>query len=75
MPCNNCENTFQSYQSIVVSIVQSGSSRLFYVQNRGQNIVMIRRILLCYTTDYGAVLYPQRGRHQYYRSPGRVHRN
>jgi hypothetical protein len=59
MACNNCENTFQSYQSIVVSIVQSGSARLLYVQNQGQNIVMIRRILLCYTTASGAmgVLY------------------
>ena len=59
MACNNCENAFQGYQSIVVSIVQSGTNRLLYVQNQGQNIVMIRRILLCYTTASGGwgVLY------------------
>jgi hypothetical protein len=53
MPCNSCETNFQSYQSIVVSIVQSGANRLIYVQNQGRNIVMIRRILLCYTTPAG----------------------
>jgi hypothetical protein len=53
MPCNSCESNFQSYQSIVVSIVDSGPNRLIYVQNQGSNIVMIRRILLCYTTPGG----------------------
>ena len=53
MPCNSCETNFQSYQSIVVSIVQSGANRLLYVQNQGRNIVMIRRILLFYTTPGG----------------------
>jgi len=58
MACNSCENSFQSYQSVVVSIVQSGANRLLYVQNQGRNIVMIRRILLCYTTSFGSgVLY------------------
>ena len=54
MPCNSCENNFQGYQSIVVSIQKSGSNALLYVQNQGRNIVMIRRILLCYTTTTGA---------------------
>ena len=53
MPCNICENNFQGYQSIVVSIQKSGPSALLYVQNQGRNIVMIRRILLCYTTTAG----------------------
>jgi hypothetical protein len=53
MACNSCESNFQSYQSIVVSIVQSGANRLLYVQNQGRNIVLIRRILLCYTTPGG----------------------
>jgi hypothetical protein len=53
MACNSCENNFQGYQSIVVSILQQGANRLVYVQNQGQNIVMIRRILLCYTTPGG----------------------
>jgi len=53
MACNSCENNFQSYQSVVVSIVQSGANRLLYVQNQGRNIVLIRRILLCYTTPGG----------------------
>jgi hypothetical protein len=53
MACNSCETNFQGYQSIVVSIVQSGANRLLYVQNQGRNIVLIRRILLCYTTASG----------------------
>jgi hypothetical protein len=53
MACNSCETNFQGYQSIVVSVVQSGASRLVYVENQGRNIVMIRRILLCYTTPGG----------------------
>lgn len=58
MACNSCETNFQGYQSIVVSIVQSGPNRLLYVQNQGRNIVMIRRILLCYTQGAGTgVLY------------------
>jgi hypothetical protein len=51
--CNSCESNFLSYQSIVVSIVQSGANRLLYLQNQGRNIVLIRRILLCYTTPGG----------------------
>jgi hypothetical protein len=58
MACNVCEDNFQSYQSIVVSIQKSGSTALLYVQNQGRNIVMIRRILLCYKTPTGSgVLY------------------
>ncbi len=53
MTCNSCENNFQGYQTIVVSIQKSGSDALIYVQNQGRNIVMIRRILLCYTTTGG----------------------
>ena len=53
MACNSCESNFQSYQSIVVSIVQSGANRLLYLQNQGRSIVLIRRILLCYTTPGG----------------------
>src|ERR1700740_2379573 len=53
MACNRCETNFQGYQSVVVSILQQGANRLVYVQNQGRNIVMIRRILLCYTTVKG----------------------
>ena len=53
MACNSCENNFQGYQSIVVSIRKSGSNALLYVENQGRNIVMIRRILLSYTTTTG----------------------
>ena len=53
MTCNSCENNFQNASSVVVSIVQSGSNALVYVQNHGRNIVMLRRILLCYTTAGG----------------------
>ena len=58
MACNNCENGFQSSQSVVVSVQKSGSQALLYVQNQGRNIVQIRRILLCYTSGGGSgVLY------------------
>lgn len=53
MACNSCENNFQGYQPIVVTIQKSGSNALLYVQNQGRNIVMIRRILLCYTMASG----------------------
>jgi hypothetical protein len=53
MTCNSCETNFHSYQSIVVSIQKSGSNALLYLQNQGRNIVLIRRILLCYTTPSG----------------------
>jgi hypothetical protein len=36
----------------------SGSTAKLYVQNQGRNIVLIRRILLCYETGDGAgILY------------------
>ena len=47
MACNACETQFQTYQSVVVSIVKSGTNALLYVQNQGRNIVHLRRILLC----------------------------
>ena len=58
MACNICETNFQGYQAVVASIQQSGSSALLYVQNQGRNIVMIRRILLCYDSPDGTgILY------------------
>jgi|GEM_PF-1408953 hypothetical protein len=51
MACNNCEAGFQGAQTIVVSIVKSGTNALLYVQNQGCNIVHLRRILLCYTSS------------------------
>jgi hypothetical protein len=58
MTCNACEQQFQGYQPIVVSLLKSGSTAYLYLQNHGRNIVLIRRILLCYTTPTGAgVLY------------------
>ena len=59
MACNSCETTFQSAQSIVVSVVKSGANALLYVQNQGRNIVHLRRILLCYDAPGGVrgVLY------------------
>lgn len=49
MACNTCETSFQSAQSVVVTIQRSGSTALVYVANQGRNIALIRRILLCYT--------------------------
>ena len=63
MPCNACETSFRSAQSVVVSIVKSGSTALLYVQNQGRNIVHLRRILLCYATDTGSGIF-------YLRPPG-----
>lgn len=53
MACNSCETGFQSYQSVVVSIQVSGSTARLYVSNQGRNIVLIRRILLCYQRSGG----------------------
>ena len=53
MACNRCETGFESYQSVVVSIQISGSTANLYVENQGRNIVLIRRILLCYETQSG----------------------
>jgi hypothetical protein len=36
---------------VVVSISKSGTTALLYVQNQGRNVVLIRRILLCYSTS------------------------
>jgi len=57
MACNGCETGFQQYQSVVVSIQRSGTTANLYVQNQGRNIVLIRRILLCYTTTGGSGTY------------------
>lgn len=54
MACNNCETGFQGAQTIVVSIVKSGTNALLYVQNQGRNIAQLRRILLCYTSGGGS---------------------
>ena len=53
MACNSCESDFQPYLPVVVSILKSGTSALLYVQNQGSNIVLIRRILLCYQLPGG----------------------
>jgi hypothetical protein len=53
MACNSCETGFQQYQSVVVSVVKSGTTALLYVQNQGRNIVAISRILLCYQLTGG----------------------
>jgi len=53
MACNNCETGFQGAQTIVVSVVKSGTNALLYVQNQGRNIAELHRILLCYTGGGG----------------------
>jgi hypothetical protein len=59
MACNSCESGFQSYQTVIVSIQKSGADALLYVNNQGRNIVLIRRILLCYQLPGGitGILY------------------
>ena len=51
--CNACETGFQGYQTIVVTIQKSGNNALLYVGNQGRNIVLLRRILLCWTNPAG----------------------
>lgn len=53
MTCNSCETGFQGAQTIVVSVVKSGTNALLYVQNQGRNIVLLRRILLCRISSGG----------------------
>jgi hypothetical protein len=51
--CNACETGFQAYQTIVVTVQKSGNNALLYVGNQGRNIVLLRRILLCWTNPAG----------------------
>lgn len=53
MGCNLCEEHFKSSQTVVVSVAKSGSKAALSIQNHGRNIIMLRRILLCYETTYG----------------------
>jgi hypothetical protein len=53
MAGSGLESNFLAYQSIVVSIEKYQSNFLLFVKNQGRNIVMIRRILLCYKTANG----------------------
>jgi hypothetical protein len=58
MTCNSCETTFQGSQTLVVSVTKSGSSAVLSVGNRGRNIALISRILLCASHAGGtSVLY------------------
>jgi hypothetical protein len=47
MACNSCETTFQGSQTLVVSVVKSGTSAVLSIGNQGRNIALITRILLC----------------------------
>jgi hypothetical protein len=53
MACNVCETGFQQYQSLVVTVTKSGNNALLYLGNQGRNILLIRRILLCYFSPGG----------------------
>jgi hypothetical protein len=57
MACNSCESSFQGAQTIVVSVLKSGTNALLYVQNQGRNIVQLRRILLCSTSGGGSSIW------------------
>lgn len=60
MACNWVEGIFNENENLVVSINVSGTSAMLWLQNTGQNILDIRRILLGYTLPGGAgsgVLY------------------
>ncbi len=58
MACNNCETAFQGARSVVASILKSGTKAILYVQNQGKNVVLIRRILLCYSGQgFSGMLY------------------
>jgi hypothetical protein len=53
MTCNNCEFEFQLSQTIILSFQRIGTDARLFVQNRGRNIVQLRRILLCSTGPGG----------------------
>jgi hypothetical protein len=55
MACNSCETLFEGLQTVVVSVVKSGTNALIYVQNKGRNIVLIRRIVLCTALPGGGI--------------------
>lgn len=47
MACNVCETAFQGKQSVVVTILKSGSNAHIRVTNQGRNIVRLSRIQVC----------------------------
>ena len=59
MGCSDSEKVFQQWQSIVVSVVKSGVTALVNIENRGPNVVQLRRILLGWSAPGGwnSVLY------------------
>src|SRR5262245_26248318 len=59
MACSTCDTNFHTHQTLVLSLRRTAGSMLLYAQNQGRNIVLIRRILLCYTLpdSTGGMLY------------------
>ena len=49
MACSVCELAFRGNQTVVAYFLSSGTVASLWVQNQGRNIVMIRRINLCYS--------------------------
>jgi hypothetical protein len=56
MACTTCESSFQGGQSVVVSLHKSGSNVTVSVTNQGRHVVLIRRILLCYSRAGGQTI-------------------
>ncbi len=53
MACNACETSFQSSQTLVVTVIKNGSNATLWMQNQGRNAVLIQRVLLCATSPGG----------------------
>lgn len=60
--CTVCENIFKGYTPLVLTVKKSGNEILVYAKNNGQNILFIKRMLLCleYNSGY-SVLYIREG--------------
>jgi hypothetical protein len=45
--CSPCMESLSDYSPLVIYLVESGGNILVYAQNKGKNIVVIKRLLLC----------------------------
>jgi len=57
MACTPNELSFQPYQSLVITIQRTGDKVLLYLENQGENVLLIERILLSYVGTGAGTLF------------------
>lgn len=53
MACNPCESKFENLQTLACTVTKVGPDIYIGLTNQGRNIVLIRRIVLCYSYPGG----------------------